>query len=63
MIPAPFMDRNETIRRLEGHMLAAVIKWANDPKVRAAWQWEAMQDSLLDSFEGVRRQNIHPEDF
>ncbi len=61
MIPAPFMDRNDTVRALEAAMVLAVIAWTNDDRARAAWQMEMVRDAVIDSINETRHNP--PEDF
>lgn len=55
MIPAPFMDRHDTVRRLEAAMVLAVVQYANDAKARAIWDADRMGDFISDYFRLRRR--------
>lgn len=58
MIPAPFMDRRDTVRRLEAGMVLAVVRYANDPAFRKIWEHESVENFIADMSELHRR---HPD--
>lgn len=61
MIPAPFMDRHDTVRRLEGLMIMAVLQYRNDDSVRAIWDGDRISDLIADYF--VLRRRFPDGDF